>query len=577
MFLAGWSKAEIAIEARGYAMFGYGQWTHRARGKRTALYARAVVIEDAGGELLVFCCLDLGYVSWAMRSGLLAHLQETFDGAISGESLVLTCTHTHSGPGGCSHEALYNFVTPGFLPEHVEAIVTAAAQAISTAWSQRAATQVALQTGHLAAEIPVAWNRSLQAWNRNPDVVHYREDETNLALDRDMPLLSLRRDGRLQAFVSLFGVHATCLGNTLPLHDGDNKGYAAVYAEQALENSGIRQPVAIFAQATAGDVSPHFHGPGDVERRAGIRGEAEYEYAERNGRLQAEAALSALAEEPVQMLSGRISGLLSYADFTQVKVDPQFAGGRTDARTSDPCHGVAFFAGTRVDGPGVAAPIAALARRLARLVRRARLAPLSPLSRGAERDYYRQLYASQGPKDILLEAGRKRALGQSIQGSAAAGRLDPVVAEMGRQVRIGAVTESALVPTVLPLQLVSIGAVTLVCCPGEITGTAGRRIVATVTQALQDAGRKSDSVLLCSYCNEYMGYVTTYEEYQVQAYEGGHTIFGQWTLAAFQTLFARLAAQFARPEGERDYDRKLRPAAPPADELTLRSNLPVPE
>ncbi len=576
MFQAGWAKTEIAIEPRGYAMFGYGRWTHRARGKRTPLYARAVVIGDAAGGLLAFCCLDLGYVSWAMRKGLVERLAATPGARFDEESLVLTCTHTHSGPGGCSHEALYNFVTPGFLPDHVEAIVTAAASAILMAWENRAETEVGLQVGHVAAEIPVAWNRSIRAWNRNPDVTRYRENETNLALNRDMPLLVLRREGRVQAFISLFGVHATCLGNTLPLHDGDNKGYAAAHAEQALVNSGIERPVAIFAQATAGDVSPHYHGPGDIDRRAALRGEAEYAYAERNGRLQAEAALAALGEGDAVVLDGTVSGLLSYADFTQVEADARFTGGREGARTSDPCHGVAFFAGARVDGPGVAPPVAAAARRLARLVRRLRLSPLSLLSR-EERAYYRQLYASQGPKDILLETGRKLALGQSIRGSALAGLLDPIVREMGRQVRIGAVRESALVPTVLPLQLVSIGGLVIACCPGEITGTAGKRIVATVAEAMRAAGRPAARVLLCSYCNEYMGYVTTGEEYQEQAYEGGHTVFGQWTLAAFQTLFERLADQFARPAAERDYDRSLRPVEPPAQELALRSCLPVPD
>ena len=56
-----------------------------------------------------------------------------------------------------------------------------------------------------------------------------------------------------------------------------------------------------------------------------------------------------------------------------------------------------------------------------------------------------------------------------------------------------------------------------------------------------------------------MGYVTTYEEYQEQAYEGGHTIFGQWTLAAFQTQFSSLAREMLKPDSERTYDLTTRP------------------
>ena len=72
-------------------------------------------------------------------------------------------------------------------------------------------------------------------------------------------------------------------------------------------------------------------------------------------------------------------------------------------------------------------------------------------------------------------------------------------------------------------------------------------------------------------------YVTTREEYQQQAYEGGHTIFGQWTLAAFQTRFAHLAEEFCKPFAERTHDKTTRPQPTPQDELALRSNLAVPK
>ena len=114
-----------------------------------------------------------------------------------------------------------------------------------------------------------------------------------------------------------------------------------------------------------------------------------------------------------------------------------------------------------------------------------------------------------------------------------------------------------MVPTVLPLQIVTIGQVAIVCCPGEFTTMAGTRLRQVVAERLQ--GRGIRHVLICTYCNDYMGYVTTREEYQAQAYEGGHTIYGQWTLAAFQTRFEGLARELLKPEGERGHDRVLRP------------------
>ncbi|MES2918323.1 MAG: neutral/alkaline non-lysosomal ceramidase N-terminal domain-containing protein [Pseudomonadota bacterium] len=572
MYQAGWSRQEIGITPQGYAMHGYGHWQHRARGVRTPLYARALYLADADGGALYFCCLDLGYVTHAMREGVCAELGRRLGAGFDEAALVLTCTHTHSGPGGCAHEALYNVVTPGFVPAHVDAIVAAATQSLLAARSSAAATTLVLADGAFDPAVPVAWNRSLAAYNRNPDVQRRRAADTHLALDRSMAVLGLMRDGRPAALLSLFGVHATCLGNSLSLHDGDNKGRAARHAEALLEAAGASGAVAIFAQATAGDVSPHYQGPGDIARRAALRGEAEYEYAERNGRYQGELAL-ALLQGAGNAISGPLDAIFSYADFSAVHADPAFTGGEADAWTSPPAHGVAFFAGTRVDGPGMPSPLATGARFLSRRLRQRRLRQLAHYPAG-EQAYFRRLYAAQGPKDIVLESAPKTVLGIALARLPLPDIADPLVAELKRQARRGALRDSPLVPTVLPLQVVTLGSLALLCCPGEFTTTAGRRLRESVAAVL--AARGVTRTLLCSYCNDYMGYVTTFEEYQEQAYEGGHTVYGQWTLAAFQTRFDALARELCRPAPERRHDRLTRPAPVPPAELALRSQLPPP-
>lgn len=581
MYQIGWGKQAIAVQARGYAMHGYGVWTMRATCAQTPLYARAICLQDAGPDAeaasgqsaLIFCCLDLGYVTYAMRAAVSERLQAVMGTCFNDAALILTCTHTHSGPGGCSHDALYNLVTPGFVSEHLEQIVAASVTAIVQAWQSALPTELGLTQGRFDDATPVAWNRALRAYNRNPEVERRKDTETHLALDRAMQVLSMRRDGKLQSLLSLFGVHATCLGNSLTRYDGDNKGYAAAQAEQALASAGIAAPVAIFAQATAGDVSPHFHGRQQLKRRQAIQGAAEYAYAKRNGEYQSELALALLAGDGETVITGRIDSVLTYVDFTDITADPAYSQGETQACTSEPCHGVPFFEGTPVDGLGMPKALALLARGVAYQVKRYRQKHMNTYP-PEERAYFQRLYAAQGPKAILMESGRKRILGQSLGELALPGFVDPMIKEMKRQVRVGALTESALVPTVLPLQIVTIGTLALVCCPGEFTTVAGERLRQVVAQKLQASGIKQ--VLMCTYCNDYMGYVTTREEYLEQTYEGGHTIFGQWTLAAFQTRFAALADELLKPPGERTHDRLTRPAPAPAHELALRSDLPIP-
>ena len=544
MYRSGWGKQEIDIEPQGYAMFGYGQWHHRATDRRTALYARALYIADAHGNTVIFCCLDLGCITGAIRAGVSDALRAKMGAAFNDASLVLTATHTHSGPGGCSFEALYNIPTPGFVPEHLAAVVVASASAIISASQTALDTELSLQRSCFAEDIPVAWNRSLPAYNRNPDVTQRTESETHLALDRAMAVLSLRRAGELHALLSLFGVHATCLGNTLHSHDGDNKGYAAALAEQALAQAGVADGVAIFAQASAGDVSPHYHGKGDVARRKALKGDAEVAYAVQNGRYQSELALSA-GQEDEHVIHGEIDAILSFIDFTAIHASAEFSDGNAEAWTSDPCHGAAFFQGTRVDGPGTPALLISAVEKLADTTRAWRLSPLMRRSQNAT--YYRRLYAAQSPKSILLEAVRKQILGRPMDGLPLPNGIDPTIDELKRQIKAGAINDSPLVPTRLPLQIIVIGQLALVCCPGEFTTVAGQRMLDTVRERLTSRG--VTEVLICTYCNDYMGYVTTQQEYQQQAYEGGHTLFGQWTLAAFQTCYAGLAEQLCKPDG----------------------------
>ena len=52
MYLVGWDKQEIHIQPKGLAMFGYGNWKHRAYEQRTALFARSICIQTLDNDLL---------------------------------------------------------------------------------------------------------------------------------------------------------------------------------------------------------------------------------------------------------------------------------------------------------------------------------------------------------------------------------------------------------------------------------------------------------------------------------------------------------------------------------------------
>ena len=535
-YKVGWNRQKIEVKANGLAMFGYGKWSHRAKHTRTDLFARSICIEqEHTRSWLIVCCVDLGCMTSAIRLSveqqLQSHLGEHFDPQL----LMLTATHTHSGPGGCAFEVMYNIPTQGFIPEHVDAIAKAIVDSILQAIDHAQPTEIAMTLAQFDENAEVAWNRSISAYNLNPEIKKVSIHQTHLAVDRQMQLLGFYREQQLEAVFSLFGVHATCLGNTLDAHAGDNKGYAALDFENYLKQKGISDAVAIFAQGTAGDISPHYHGIDQYKRRQSITGEQEYTYAKNNGLKQSQLAKNSLQQQALSHIKGAIKARLHYVNFVDVEVDNEFSRGEAVARTSAPCFGTSFIAGTPVDGRGAAKPIIWSMNKLADYVRKQRL------QKKDTKDI--ALYQSQGPKKIVIEAGRKLVLGQPL--TRIPKYLDPLLEEMNRQVKQGIVDNSLMVPEVLPIQLIQIGQLVIVCCPGEITTIAGKRLKQTVVQYIKD---DNITVWLCSYCNDYMGYITTYEEYQKQNYESGHTLYGQWTLAAFQSKFKQLTQNMMQAE-----------------------------
>jgi neutral ceramidase len=76
---------------------------------------------------------------------------------------------------------------------------------------------------------------------------------------------------------------------------------------------------------------------------------------------------------------------------------------------------------------------------------------------------------------------------------------------------------------------------------------AGRRLRQTVLNVLVQQGFANEKtvIVIAGLSNSYSHYVTTYEEYAVQRYEGASTLFGPHTLAAYQQEYSRLATALA--------------------------------
>jgi len=96
------------------------------------------------------------------------------------------------------------------------------------------------------------------------------------------------------------------------------------------------------------------------------------------------------------------------------------------------------------------------------------------------------------------------------------------------------------VPTAVPMMALRIGDRMIVSVPGEMTVGMGERVRDAVVGATSSHG--ITRAVISGLANEYLSYFTTPEEYQRQHYEGGSTLYGEYSsnlLRATSTEIAR--------------------------------------
>ncbi|ACU69609.1 Neutral/alkaline nonlysosomal ceramidase [Catenulispora acidiphila DSM 44928] len=486
-YLAGRGIADITGEIAECGLLGYGLPEQQAAGLHTRLRARAFALADGERRMLLVIC-DLPLVFSSVTQAVLRRLPAVYTEA----NVVISATHTHCGPGGYSHHAVYNGTTGGFRPQTFRAIVDGIVEAARRAIADLRPATLRLNRGELH---DASVNRSRRAFERNPSADKAAFPD---AVDPATTLLTIERDGLPVALIDWFAVHNTSMTNRNRLVSADNKGYAAYHWER--EVSGFdylaedAEPalVTAFAQTNAGDMSPNLNlrpGSGPTED--------EFENTRIIGTRQYEAAAKLLAgRENAEVLDGGLDHRLVHVDMADVRVSPRFSGDGLPHRTSHAVPGATAFAGALPDGPTGW-----------RFVHPEINPFLDTVSRDGIYRLARRLRETQAPKTLAAP-----------------------ISLLNRIVPFG--------QEILPIQLLRIGSLYLLCLPFEVTIVAGLRLRRTVAEA---SGTDPDHVIVMGYANAYGHYVTTPEEYDAQMYEGASTLFGRWQLPALQQNAARLA------------------------------------
>ncbi|KAG0641458.1 Neutral/alkaline nonlysosomal ceramidase [Tuber brumale] len=97
-------------------------------------------------------------------------------------------------------------------------------------------------------------------------------------------------------------------------------------------------------------------------------------------------------------------------------------------------------------------------------------------------------------------------------------------------------------PNIVDVQMFRVGQLAIIISPGEATTMSGRRWKKAVAEELNSTGiiGSGDSwIVLGGPANSYTHYIATPEEYAVQRYEGASTLYGQFTLGAYISLYKK--------------------------------------
>ncbi|KAL8525693.1 hypothetical protein ACS0TY_015071 [Phlomoides rotata] len=581
-YLIGLGSYDITGPAADVNMMGYANTDQVASGVHFRLRARAFIVAEPQGNRVVFVNLDACMASQLVTIKVLERLKARYGDLYTENNVAISGIHTHAGPGGYLQYVVYIVTSLGFVRQSFDALVDGIEQTIIQAHDNLRPGSIYVNKGEI---LDAGVNRSPSAYLNNPagERSNYKYD-----VDKEMTLLKFVDDqwGPVGSF-NWFATHGTSMSRTNSLISGDNKGAAARFMEdwfdlnssgntssevskinktrrrvsniipivednhhELLEiatsyapspgklttrflslarrvRSALRQAdrprfVSAFCQSNCGDVSPNVLGafctdtglPCDFNHSTcGGKNELcygrgpgypdEFESTRIIGERQLKKAVE-LYEAASEKLNGKIDYRHTYVDFSKLNVTIPKEGGGTDAvKTCPAAMGFAFAAGT-TDGPGAFDFKQGDDKGNAfwRLVRNLLKTP------GKEQ------VDCQAPKPILLDTGEMK---QPYDWA----------------------------PSILPVQILRIGQLVILSVPGEFTTMAGRRLRDAVKKVLI-SGRSKEfgnnvHVVIAGLTNTYSQYVTTFEEYQIQRYEGASTLYGPHTLSAYIQEFTKLA------------------------------------
>ncbi|KAM9232993.1 putative neutral ceramidase C [Leptosomus discolor] len=517
-YLLGVGRADCTGPVAEIPLMGYANPDQVGGGLLMRLYSRAFIVADLDdSRRVVFVSADIGMVSQRLRLEVLKKLKNKYGELYRQDNVILSGTHTHSGPGGYFQYTLFWITSKGLIRPSLNAIVNGIIRSIDIAHQNMKRGRLLINRGTVEnSQI----NRSPFSYLENPESERSRYSSN---VDKEMVVLKMvDENGQELGLISWFAVHPVSMNNTNRLVNSDNMGYASYLFEQE-KNKGMLPGegsfVAAFASSNLGDVSPNTKGPFCVNTGESCNnpqstcpvGGATMCMAMGPGNDMFDSTkiigqniytkAKELYEKASQEVTGPLSSAHQWVNMSDVLVE---LNATHTVKTCKPALGHSFAAGT-IDGVGA-------------------------------------FNFTQGSVegDPFWDGIRDQLLGKPSNETQACHKPKPILFSTGEMT-----WPHPWHPDIVDVQIAAMGSLAIVAVPGELTTMSGRRLREAVKREFDSHGTPRIDVVIAGLCNVYTHYIATYEEYQVQRYEAASTIYGPHTLSAYIQLYRGLARAIA--------------------------------
>ncbi|MFA5322113.1 MAG: neutral/alkaline non-lysosomal ceramidase N-terminal domain-containing protein [Smithella sp.] len=490
--MAGAAKADITPPP-GMPMAGYSMWANYGKGFRTRLYTRVIYLKPASGRAVALVQCDLLTGSILLNQRVAELIAGETDVGIGG--LLIAGTHTHSGPGNYFENNFYNdnaSNAAGFDQEYFDYLSKQIASAIIRAYSEKKPAKIA--TGNIQIS-QMTRNRSIESYRANKNVSAQTPPDIYEAVNPDLYLIrveALDHDGQYRPLAAFSSF--SIHGTAVPPKNNLYNGDVFAYIEREVEH-GIKNDY----KTSWEPIHAAFNG---------THADSSPNY-QTQGFIEARRIGTSVGQKALELFRSLDRKLKD-------DVTINFAAAEIDV-FSEPCIDEICLCERPVVGSSLAAgaddgpsPV---------------ISKIPWLRQGSPRWFFTK--SCQGHKRTL------------------AGPLQYLY------------LPKEDFPHKMFLQVIQIDDALLIPLPFETTIESGVRIAKQCKDKLASENKNDLRFFVAISCaNGYYGYVTTPEEYSIQRYEGGHTLYGPQTQPFLAKQLGKLALEMGKEKNESNFPEK---------------------